>query len=504
MLVVARVSKPELPKPDASGTEMPALDATAILDDARARVRDFLTPSIRMGVTGLSRAGKTVFITALVRNLVSGGRLPFFTPDAEGRIVRAYLEPQPDDSIPRFDFESHWGELVGDPPAWPESTRRISELRVTIEYKPESRWKRALGLSKLHLDIVDYPGEWLVDLQLLNQDYASFSSEAVRLAKEPSRATAAKAWLDFLAGTDPGAPEDERIALHGAKLFTQYLTAMRQSGTPSTLPPGRFLLPGELEGSPLLTFFPMTLTSGAAPPRGSLAAMMVRRFESYKAQVVRPFFNDHFSRLDRQIVLVDVLGALHHGAAAVAELRRATTAILAAFRPGAHSWLSLVMGGRRIDRVLFAATKADHLPATSHDRLAAILKSVVDDAIARVEGQGAGVSTVALAALRATREGSVKSGRDTLPCLIGTPLAGERIGDDVFDGRREAAIFPGDLPADPLEALDKARTEAPGSLSLVRFAPPRIADDAALRSAAALPHIRLDRALDYLLSDYLT
>ncbi|MEC6999181.1 YcjX family protein [Brucella abortus] len=29
-----------------------------------------------MGVTGLSRAGKTVFISALVHNLVHGGRLP--------------------------------------------------------------------------------------------------------------------------------------------------------------------------------------------------------------------------------------------------------------------------------------------------------------------------------------------------------------------------------------------------------------------------------------------
>ena len=32
-------------------------------------------PTIRLGVTGLSRAGKTVFITALVRNLVGGANL---------------------------------------------------------------------------------------------------------------------------------------------------------------------------------------------------------------------------------------------------------------------------------------------------------------------------------------------------------------------------------------------------------------------------------------------
>lgn len=491
------------PSSDPAGTAFPSLDATAILDEAKLRLRHYLTPSVRLGVTGLSRAGKTVFITALVRNLISGGRLPFFTPDADGRIVRAYLEPQPDDSVPRFDYEAHWATLTGDPASWPESTRRISELRVTIEYKPENRFKRALGLSKLHLDIVDYPGEWLVDLPLLAQDYAEFSREAVTLAQHPSRAQHAKPWLDFLAGTDPGAAEDERIALHGAKLFTQYLVAARGGGAPSTLAPGRFLLPGDLEGSPLLTFFPMTLTSPAAPPRGSLAAMMIRRYESYKAQVVRPFFDDHFRRLDRQIVLVDVLGALNHGPAAVAELKRSITAILSAFRPGANSWLSILMG-RKIDKVLFAATKADHLPASSHDRLAAVLGAIVNDALSRAEGEGAGVQAMALAALRATREANVKSGREMLPCLMGTPLAGERIGNEIFDGKREAAIFPGDLPADPHQALDAAKSEAPGTLALVGFAPPKLGAGDASGIASALPHIRLDRALEFLIADYMS
>ena len=31
--------------------------------------------------------------------------------------------------------------------------------------------------------------------------------------------------------------------------------------------------------------------------------MMQRRYEAYKTHVVKPFFRDHFSRLDRQIDL---------------------------------------------------------------------------------------------------------------------------------------------------------------------------------------------------------
>ena len=41
--------------------------------------------------------------------------------------------------------------------------------------------------------------------------------------------------------------------------------------------------------------------------------MMARRYEAYRSLVVRPFFRDHFARLDRQIVLVDMLGALNSG-----------------------------------------------------------------------------------------------------------------------------------------------------------------------------------------------
>ena len=44
-------------------------------------------PTVRLGVTGLSRAGKTVFITALVHGLLRGGRFPVFEPLAGGRIA---------------------------------------------------------------------------------------------------------------------------------------------------------------------------------------------------------------------------------------------------------------------------------------------------------------------------------------------------------------------------------------------------------------------------------
>ena len=64
-------------------------------------------------------------------------------------------------------------------------------------------------------------------------------------------------------------------------------------------------MPGDLEGSPALTFAP--LASEGKARSGSLHADFRRRFEAYKRVVVKPFFRDHFARIDRQIVLVDAL-----------------------------------------------------------------------------------------------------------------------------------------------------------------------------------------------------
>jgi uncharacterized protein len=470
---------------------------------AQTRLGDYLTPSVRLGVTGLSRAGKTVFITALVRNLIDGGRLPFFSPESDGRIVRAYLQPQPDDNVPRFDYEKNLGVLFADPPEWPEGTKRISELRLTVEYRPDKAMKRAVGLSKLHIDIVDYPGEWLVDLGLIEQDYAAFSRNALTLARDSERSSLSKPFLDFLGSLDERSLADEQTAMTGAKLFTDYLRAARATGAQATLAPGRFLLPGDLEGSPLLTFFPTDSADGDDYPKNSFAQMMARRYDSYKRDVVEPFFRQHFARLDRQIVLVDVLGAIDRGGASTRELERAMTNVLSVFRPQPRSWLSFIRP-RAIDRVLFAATKADHVPATSHDRLSAILDAIISKTRHRVDDAGADVRALAIAAVRSTRETTAKHQGETLHCLTGTPMPGTHIAGNVFDGKTEAAVFPGDLPVNAEAALDKARFAEPGMLSLTSFRPPKLPKANAGAQNASLPHIRLDRALEFLLADYLS
>lgn len=444
--------------------------------DAAGRL---LETEVRLGVTGLRRSGKTVFTTALVENLLRGGRLPFLDVISSGRFQAARLRPQPDADVPRFALESHLASL--SEAQWPEPTRGISQLRLSIRYRPSSMlWRTLQPVSTLNLDIVDYPGEWLLDLPLLAQSYAEWSAFTLDLARRPPRDALARDWLAWLSLTDPAAPAEEERARSGAALYTSYLHACRSADCLlSILQPGRFIEPGDLKDAPLLTFCPLP---GERRGRGTLWALMEERYEAYKSRVVRRFFAEHFARLDRQVVLVDVLGALNAGRAAMGDMKRALELSLEPFRHGAGGWLDWLLG-RKIDRVLFAATKADHIAATQHGALKRLLEGLVGDARNAIRFDGAEVDTMAVAAVKSTDTVLAEHEGRTLKCVRGVPLGRDK----------PTVLYPGDIPEDT-GALEAAEKRAYGFLP---FRPPAgLGGD-----PRGLPHIRLDQALQFLLGD---
>ena len=446
----------------------------------------FLEPVIRLGVTGLARSGKTVFITSLVANMLDRGRMNGLVAAQEGRVAAVFLQPQPDDTVPRFEYEAHLSALSGPTPHWPESTRAVSELRLSLRGKPAGLLAGLQGLRTVHLDIVDYPGEWLLDLALLDKSFDVWSRETLERTAQREEAAAFHGDLEK---TDLDAKHDEVTAASLAASFTGYLRAARDAGFYDCTP-GRFLLPGDLAGAPAITFAP--LPDGPAK-RGSLRREFERRYEAYKSQVVKPFFRDHFARIDRQIVLVDALGAIHKGPAAVEDMRHAMADILSAFRPGRNAFLSQLLLGKRVERILFAATKADHIHHTQHARLTAIIEALTREARDRAGFAGAETAAMAIAALRATTEET----RDH----NGTPL--DMVRGTLLDTGKQAALYPGDLPEDPGQLLRPARDGAQNWLEVdfeaMRFAPAPLA----LKPGYGPPHIRLDRAMQFLIGDRL-
>jgi hypothetical protein len=446
----------------------------------------FSDPVIRLGVTGLSRAGKTVFITSLVANLMDRGRMPQLEAAANGAIHTAYLQPQPDDTVPRFRYEAHLDSLTSATPVWPGGTRHISELRLSLKVQPGGLLAGITGPRTVHIDIVDYPGEWLLDLGLLDQSFAEWSQAALDRAKgRPGGAD----YVALVAGVDPTVKLDEPEAQVLAERFTAHLQEAREAGF-SDCSPGRFLLPGDLAGSPVLTFAPLP---GARYPRGSLGREFERRFDSYKRNIVQPFFRNHFAKIDRQIVLVDVLGAIHAGPAALDDLRGAMARILGAFRPGRNAFLSRIFQGRRVEKILFAATKADHLHHSQHPQLTAIVQALLREAKDRADFAGAQTSAMSIAALRTTVEETVDHRDGPLDVVRGRLL----------DNDKQAAFYPGKLPDDPAHLLAPARAGSEiwldADYSVMNFAPAALIR----RPGDGLPHIRLDKAAQFLLGDRL-
>lgn len=446
----------------------------------------FSDPVIRLGVTGLSRAGKTVFITSLVANLMDRGRMPQLEAAANGAIRTAYLQPQPDDTVQRFNYETHLAKLTAPEPSWPEGTQQISQLRLSLRVQPSGLLSGLSGPRTVHIDIVDYPGEWLLDLGLLDQTYSEWSAGALdRAHGRPG----GDDYAALVAGVDPTVKLDEPEAQVLAERFTAHLQEARAAGF-SDCSPGRFLLPGDLAGSPVLTFAPLPNTRY---PRGSLGREFERRFESYKRNIVKPFFQDHFAKIDRQIVLVDVLGAIHAGPSALDDLRSAMARILGAFRPGRNDFLTRIFQGRRIDRILFAATKADHLHHNQHPQLTSITQALLREAKDRADFAGAQTSAMSIAALRTTVEETVDHTDGPLDVVRGRLL----------ETNKQAAFFPGKLPTDPAHLLAPARdgsdTWLDADYSVMNFAPAQITR----KPGDGLPHIRLDKAAQFLLGDRL-
>jgi predicted YcjX-like family ATPase len=286
--------------------------------------------------------------------------------------------------------------------------------------------------------------------------------------------------------TPASGPASEETARRAHELYRAFLLRARDQHGLSFLQPGRFLCPGALADAPYLVFAPLDLGDHVdAPAPGTLGALMARRYETYKTEVVAKFYEQHFRRYSRQIVLVDVLRALLAGPQAFEDTRLALEAIVESFRYGRGSILARLIGGAHIDRVLFAATKADHVPELQRDHLAALLRNMAALPALEMASRNAAFDVEAIASVISTAEDTQEIDGQRVQLVVGRPVGGER----------QVKLFVGTIPIRP------PRPEAWNSpfLNVPVFEPPAI-DPSPIEGIA---HIRLDSALDYLLGDRL-
>jgi hypothetical protein len=465
----------------AGATERLGEIATDALERASER-------TVRLAITGLSRSGKTVAATAIVHDLLRAVEhpelLPFLSVVSERRLAGARLVERADLHLPTFPYRQSLDLLTGEPPDWPESTDRINRSRLALRFRPAGGLARlARDRVSLHLDIVDYPGEWLLDLPMLHQSFEEWSRDVFERLNRPPRDRLAGDFLAFVGSLGPAASLDDQTIGRGAALYRRFLHACAEEGL-TLLQPGRFVKPGRevSENAPMMAFFPLPARQEGDPR--PLRAFLERRYDAYRDYIVHPLFRDHFARSDRQVVLVDVLKALAGGPHALADMRDALTVILRSFDHGSAGWLRRIFAPR-IDRVLFAATKCDHVPLEQYRNLQQLLEEMITHASGEIRFEGARTKTAAIAAVRCTENVLGEHDGKTLPMVRGLP-----------EGRTEkVALYPGEVPP----RFPSAQAWDAMNFRFLKFLPH------GLRHAETegLPHVGLDHALEFLLGDRL-
>lgn len=445
---------------------------------------------LRLAVTGLSRSGKTAFITAFVNQLLQvhgGARMPLFSPVREDRLLGVKRIPQRDLGIQRFTYDQGLAQLYGTPPSWPTPTRGVSEIRLALRYRSnDSLLRHFKDTSTLYLEIVDYPGEWLLDLPMLELDYLAWSRQMAGLL-QGKRAEWAKPWLELCKSCDPLAHADENKLAAIAQAYTDYLLRCKNEGL-HFIQPGRFVLPGDLAGAPALQFFPWPNVDGSGESKllqvdkHSNLGMLGARFNYYCQSIVKNFYKEHFVRFDRQIVLVDCLQPLNSGPQAFNDMRLALTQLMQSFHYGKRTLFRRLFSPT-IDKLIFAATKVDHITADQHVNLVSLLQQLVQEAWQNAAFEGISMDCVGLASVQATESGFVDHQGQRIPALKGHRL----------DDGAPLTVFPGEVPARlPGPAFWRNQ-----GFHFDQFRPRAMSVD------SPLPHIRLDAMMEFLLGDKL-
>ncbi len=428
------------------------------LASAGAQGWPFASAVVRIGVTGLSRAGKTAFLTSVASALMAR---------------RFALAPVGASDLPRFDQARHLARLAADPPAWPERTDAASLLALTTSLS-----RGVLPARHLRLEFLDYPGEWLIDLPMLRQSFAAWSAATLKRLASPELADDCGPFLAFVRGVPARAAADEALAHAGARLYRDMLGRLRGRGL-AFLQPGRHLMPAPGPEPPWMALFPLAGSGG-------MHALLESRYEAYLEAVRRDLASPLFANVDRLVILADVLSALHAGEAAFADMRSALSAASGSLR-WEFSWLeafaamaALRLPPQVITRVAFAATKADHVADRQRGNLAALMR-----ALTPVPGTDVATGHFAIASVRCTE--------DFVWTLDGRPVSAVRgriLGQQVM-----TRSYPGEVP----DRLPEGDFWMHPFLALPQFEPMRLADG----GRAGVPNVGLDALLGFLLDELL-
>lgn len=425
-------------------------------------------------VTGLSRSGKSTLFTSLMAQLLQrtyGGDdhqpLPLLKTLPLDRLVDVEFVDN-DDDTPRFPYQEHFNQLKQR--QWPTSTRSVSAFAIRLAFEREYEWlAQVVGQEKRQLNIYDYPGEWLMDLPLIEKSFADWSAQVLAQQLSEPQKTHAKDWQALLAQFDfdqqPTADATEELI----QAYRAYLKQAKADGI-SILQPGAMLFDDNWDWRGQ-GFCPLPSKISIDPSHA-----WTRRFQShyddFVTQWLKPLQKRFFAHADKQIILLDLMEGLNFGKAYLSEMKEALNHLVSSFVYGKREWYQRFHQPLGIVKVAFVVTKADLVPQDQHANLLQLLKDISQGAVQQLQDKDVEVEFFLVSSLIATKPDNQAHS------LMYKHLSGEtRIArfDDIpqrINDWREGDFYP------YLKAL-----------------PPKIEQEGDIRA------MNFDRLLDYMLKD---
>lgn len=459
-------------------------EASRVGEQVSVNLSRLLERRVVVGITGFSGSGKSTLITSLINQLLQyqNASIPGFNPALANRIRWVKYHPGAPGFTRNFKYENYYQNLACLGGIWPASTVDVSAatLEIGLTRSPRSGWFAPKEYS-LWVELRDYPGEWLMDLLLAEMSFIDWCAWCQARFDRHSHLPEIQA----LRETDPVLPAEPARMVYLVERYEAMAKAVfTQAQDLRFVLPGRVLIPQEFDLSKM-PFVPLFLRDHSKAeliqaPQDSYFYVMQRNFERYKTQWVKPFVEKVFNGLDRQLILVDVLQALHQGPEFTEGLVDALAGISESFKYG-KAWPLLQWAMPKIDKVVFAATKIDQIVASEHETVRQLLGVFVKKAYTQTQQAGATPAIEAIAAVRA----SVEQEYAGQAGIVGMSQSGMPVG----------FIHPSVPSSWPTDAHWQAFSH---------WQPPVLLPPKGLnfRNYDALPHIRLDSLINSLLGDF--
>ncbi|KXJ60704.1 MAG: hypothetical protein AXW14_03695 [Alteromonas sp. Nap_26] len=360
----------------------------------------------RFTITGLSRSGKSMLFTSLITMLKSRSEegyacMPLLRYLPPSQVLDMHIAPI--DGYKPFPHLDNLEALKRG--EWPSATEEAYGFKLIVRLKQTGSLKKhLLPHTDVVFEFIDYPGEWITDIPMLNKPYAQWSDSAwAQLSSGPQQYFATP-WKQFVNEFDfEQAPTPERIT-QLINAYRDYLIEAKANGI-SLLQPGSFLL----ESSDFdwknfgFTPLPSSITSDISHP---WFKAFDKHYGSFQKAWLTPLKQSIFKETDKQIILVDLFEGLNHSRQHLYQLKETLSHLADTFVYGQSSWFSrTVLKKQQIGRVAFVATKADLIPSNQRENLLSLLTQVTEGARARFNDKPIEFEHFLVSALQVTDEG---------------------------------------------------------------------------------------------------